>query len=178
MKEATLSDRSALLLIGGISAAALSFLIWLIYFAVPASAVPPWAANLPTLNACFNATSGLAMALGVWAIKHGRRRLHIRCMLTALTSSALFLLSYIAYHHFHGDTKYLGQGWSRPLYFFILISHITLSAVVLPMLLTTVFFASTARFDRHKRLARLTYPLWLYVSVTGVAVYFFLRTYY
>jgi putative membrane protein len=172
-----MSDRHALLLIGGVSAAALGFLIWLIYFAVPAG-TPPWAAALPTLNACLNASSTVAMSLGVWAIKRGRRSLHIRCMLTALASSALFLLSYIAYHHFHGDTKYLGQGWIRPLYFVILISHILLSAVVLPMLLSTVFFASTARFDRHKRLARLTFPLWLYVSVTGVVVYFFLRAYY
>ena len=173
-----MSDRNALALIGGVSAAALAFLIWLIYFAVPAATVPAWALALPTLNACLNASSTVAMSLGVWAIKRGRRSLHIRCMLTALASSSLFLLSYIAYHHFHGDTKYLGGGWLRPLYFAILISHILLSAVVLPMLLSTVFFASTARFERHKRLARLTYPVWLYVSVTGVVVYFFLRAYY
>ncbi len=172
-----MSDRNALALIGGVSAAALGFLIWLIYFAVPAGA-PSWAAYLPTLNACLNASSTVAMGLGVWAIKRGKRSLHIRCMLTALASSALFLLSYITYHHFHGDTKYLGAGWIRPVYFFILISHILLSAVVLPLLLSTVFFASTSRFERHKRLARLTFPLWLYVSVTGVVVYFFLRTYY
>jgi putative membrane protein len=173
-----LSDQKALLLIGGVSAAALAFLIWLIYFAVPAAGAPAWALHLPTLNACLNASSTVAMSLGVWAIRRGRRRLHIRCMLTALASSTLFLLSYIAYHHFHGDTKYLGTGWLRPLYFFILISHILLSAVVLPMLLSTVFFASTQRFDRHKYLARKTYPVWLYVSVTGVVVYFFLRGYY
>jgi putative membrane protein len=173
-----LSDKNALLLIGSISAAALVFLIWLIYFAVPAATVPAWAIYLPALNASLNASSAVAMAMGVWAIKGGQRRLHIRCMLTALASSTLFLLSYIAYHHFHGDTKYLGTGYLRPLYFFILISHIVLSAVVLPMLFSTVFFASTQRFERHKRLARLTYPIWLYVSVTGVVVYCFLRAYY
>jgi len=173
-----LSDRKALLLIGGISAAALAFLIWLIYFAVPASGAPSWAHWLPTANACFNAGSTLAMVTGVWCILHGHRRWHIRCMLLALTSSTLFLISYIAYHHFHGDTKYLGQGWLRPLYFFILISHILLSAVVLPLLLSTVFFAATGRFKQHKRLARWTFPIWLYVSVTGVVVYFFLQPYY
>jgi putative membrane protein len=173
-----LSDKKALILIGGISAAALAFLIWLIYFAVPAATVPAWASYLPTLNACLNASSTVAMSLGVWAIRRGRRSLHIRCMLTALASSTLFLLSYIAYHHLHGDTKYLGTGWLRPLYFVILISHIALSAVVLPMLLSTVFFASTQRFEQHKRLAKKTYPVWLYVSVTGVIVYLFLRVYY
>jgi putative membrane protein len=171
------SDQKALWLIGGISVAALTFLIWLIYFAAPVGA-PAWAASLPAFNACFNAGSTLAMLLGVWAIKHGHRSLHIRCMLMALASSTLFLVSYIVYHHFHGDTRYLGQGWLRSLYFFILISHILLSAAVLPLLLSTVFFASTARYERHKKLARFTFPLWLYVSVTGVVVYFFLRTYY
>ena len=173
-----MSDRKALLLIGGISAGALLFLIWLIYFAVPASGAPAWAHALPTANACFNAGSTLAMVAGVWCILHGYRRAHIRCMLVALTSSALFLISYIAYHHFHGDTKVAGLGWIRPVYFFILISHILLSAIVLPLLLTTVYFAASGKLARHKPLARVVFPLWLYVSVTGVAVYFFLRAQY
>jgi putative membrane protein len=171
------SERSALALIGAISAAALGFLIWLIYFAEAAQG-PAWVAVLPTLNACFNASSSVLMVAGILAIKRGRRDIHLRFMLGALLASTLFLLSYIAYHHFHGDTKFAGVGWIRPVYFFILISHIILSAVVLPLLLATVYFAATDRLQRHKPLARIVFPLWLYVSISGVAVYFFLKAQY
>jgi putative membrane protein len=173
-----MSERQALALIGVLSAAALAFLLWLIYIAEPAAGEAAWVSVLPSVNACLNATSSLCMTLGVLAIRRGRREIHVRLMLAALLSSALFLISYIAYHHLHGDTKFLGQGWMRPLYFSILISHILLSVVVLPMLLSTVFFAASGRFEKHKRLARLTFPVWLYVSVTGVLVYFFLKAYY
>ena len=172
-----MSEKQALGLIGAISAAALAFLVWLIYFAQAAQG-PAWLSMLPTLNACFNASSSVLMISGVFAIKAGRRDIHMRFMLGALLASTLFLLSYIAYHHFHGDTKFAGVGWIRPVYFFILISHICLSAVVLPLLLTTVYFAAAGRFSKHKALARVVFPLWLYVSVTGVAVYFFLKAQY
>lgn len=172
-----MSERGALALIGAISAAALGFLFWLIYFAEAAQG-PAWVAVLPTVNACFNASSSVLMVAGIVAIKRGRRDIHLRFMLGALLASTLFLLSYIAYHHFHGDTKFLGVGWVRPLYFFILISHIILSAVVLPLLMATVYFAAAGKLDKHKPLAKLVFPLWLYVSVTGVAVYFFLKAQY
>jgi putative membrane protein len=95
-------------------------------------------------------------------------------MLSALTFSFLFLISYLTYHAFHGDTSFEGEGWLRTLYFFILISHILLSAVVLPLVLTTVYFAATGNFNQHPKIARVTLPLWLYVSVTGVLVYLML----
>ena len=95
-------------------------------------------------------------------------------MLSALTFSFLFLASYLTYHTFHGDTLYEGEGLMRIFYFFILISHIFLSAVVLPMILTTVYFAATGNFAKHLRIARITLPLWLYVSVTGVLIYLIL----
>lgn len=173
-----LSERQALTTIGGVSAGALGFLVWLIYYSTPPGQVPAWSSALPAVNACLNASSTVCMVLGVLAIKAGQRQRHMRWMLAALTCSALFLLSYIAYHHFHGDTKFLGQGWVRPLYFFILISHIILSILVLPLLLATVYFSVTGRLDKHKPLARVVFPMWLYVSVTGVAVYFFLRAQY
>lgn len=172
-----MSEKLALTIIGAISAAALSFLIWLIYFAEAARG-PAWVAQLPTLNACFNASSSFLMIAGIVAIKNGRRDVHMRFMLGALLASTLFLLSYIAYHHFHGDTKFQGVGWIRPVYFFILISHIVLSIIVLPLLLTTVYFAAAGKFEKHKPLARIVFPMWLYVSITGVAVYFFLRNAY
>jgi len=96
-------------------------------------------------------------------------------MVSAVIVAGTFLVSYVVYHHFHGDTPFTGQGIIRPIYFFVLISHIVLSMVAVPLVLTTLFFAGTARFDRHKKIARITFPVWLYVSVTGVAVYFFLK---
>lgn len=172
-----MSEKQALSAIGLISGVALAFLVWLIYFAQAAQG-PAWLSVLPTLNACFNASSSVLMIAGVLAIKAGRRDVHMRFMLGALLASTLFLLSYIAYHHFHGDTKFAGVGWVRPVYFFILISHIALSAIVLPLLLTTVYFAASGKLAKHKPLARVVFPLWLYVSVTGVAVYFFLKAQY
>lgn len=171
------ADRKAFIGIGAFSAAALGLLFWLVYGTPPAQG-PAWAAQLPHVNAALNASTTLLMLLGVFSIKAGHRERHRAFMLAALTSSALFLVSYLAYHRFHGDTPYPVQGWTRPVYFSILISHIVLSAVVLPLLLTAVWFAGIGAFERHKRLARVVFPLWLYVSVSGVLVYFFLRPYY
>ena len=98
-------------------------------------------------------------------------------MLAAVSCSILFFASYLTYHHFHGDTPFPGQGWVRPVYFFVLISHILLSITVIPMVLSTLFFVRTRRFRSHKRIARWTLPVWLYVSITGVAIYFFLSAY-
>jgi putative membrane protein len=98
-------------------------------------------------------------------------------MATALTLTLGFLVNYLVYHAHAGDTKFLGQGWIRPFYFFILISHIGLSIVNFPMALSVVFFALTGRFEKHKPLARITFPIWLYVSVSGVLVYFLLKSY-
>jgi putative membrane protein len=96
-------------------------------------------------------------------------------MLTATVFSALFLTSYIVYHSFHGDTPFPGHGWIRPVYFFILITHIGLSMVALPLILAALWYALRNEFPFHRRVARWTFPIWLYVSVTGVIVYFFLK---
>jgi len=172
-----MDDRKAFFTIGIVSLAALALLFSLVYGTPPADS-PAFASQLPHLNAALNSTTTVLMVLGVLAVRRGRKDLHRRLMLGALASSALFLVSYLAYHRFHGDTPFPGQGWVRPLYFFLLISHIVLSAVVLPLLLTVVWFAGTGVFERHKRLARVVFPLWLYVSVSGVLVYLFLRPYY
>lgn len=115
------------------------------------------------------------LSAGFVAIKKGHRERHKKLMLAAVGVAGTFLVSYIVYHHFHGDTRFGGQGWVRPVYFFVLISHIVMSMVAVPMVLTTLLFAATGRFERHRKLARFTFPVWLYVSVTGVAVYFFLK---
>jgi putative membrane protein len=174
-----ISDKTAFAAIGILSFVVLAFLAWLLYLHVPqGSQTPAWVVGLPALNACFNASSAVSLLLGIFFIKKGNKEAHLRCMLTALTFTVAFLISYITYHHFMGNTKFLGQGWMRPAYFFILITHICLSALTLPLVLTVLFFATTGRFDRHKRLARVTFPMWLYVCVSGVAVYFLIQPYY
>jgi len=157
-----------------ISAVIASALIWLIYFKGRVAA-PDWVHSLPAANASFNALSAVCLICGYLNIRRKRRIIHMRFMLSAALFSALFLASYVTYHFFHGDTRYTGQGWIRPVYFFILISHIGLSMFALPLILATLWFALRDQFSIHRRIARWTFPLWLYISVTGVAVYFFLR---
>ena len=129
--------------------------------------------NLPLLNACLNATSGILLLSGLWAIKSGRRVLHERLMISALAVSALFLASYLYYHYFvaTGMTPYRGTGWSKTAYYVMLATHVVLAMAVVPLALRTVYLAYRERFDAHKRWARVTFPIWLYVSVTGVLVY-------
>lgn len=171
------ADRRPLLWILPLSAAIAGFLIWLIYLKGARAAAPDWVAALPAANAFFNACSATALAGGYVSIKRGKRETHMRFMLSAVAFSALFLVSYVVYHNFHGDTRFPGQGWIRPVYFFILISHIGLSIVALPMILSTLFYAATARYASHRRIARFTLPIWFYVSVTGVVVFALLKAY-
>jgi putative membrane protein len=130
--------------------------------------------DLPTLNAILNATSAVLITAGFYFIKKRRIEAHKRCMVAALLVSAAFLTSYVIYHLNVGSVPFQGQGWVRPVYFFILITHVILAAVILPMVLRTAYLALRSRFDKHVRIARWTFPLWLYVSVTGVLVYLML----
>lgn len=160
-----------------VSAAVTAFLVWWIYWKAPATPESAWIGALPAANATFNTLAALSMSAGWLAIRRRRIALHKGLMLTGVAFSALFLASYLVYHHFHGDTPFPGQGWIRPAYFAILISHIVLSIVMLPMILSTLFYALKRRFPSHKRIARWTLPIWLYVSVTGVAIFFLLNAY-
>jgi putative membrane protein len=166
--------RKPIVAIVGLSATIASFLIWLIYFKGRVAA-PEWVLALPAANASFNALSAVCLVLGYVNIRRGNRITHMRFMLSAAFFSALFLASYITYHFFHGDTRFTGQGWIRNVYFFVLITHIGLSMVALPLILAALWFALRDQFSFHRRVARWTFPIWLYVSVTGVMVYFFLR---
>jgi putative membrane protein len=169
------SNRTVISSIAILSAGILLFLFWLIYFRHPVPGESPFDLSyLPAVNALLNSMSASCLILGYLAIRKGNRTRHIKMMLSALTFSLLFLISYLTYHAFHGDTSFQVEGWIRSLYFFILISHILLSAVVLPLVLITVYFAATGNFNRHPKIARVTLPLWLYVSVTGVLVYLML----
>ena len=171
----SVSNKTAVTSIIVISLGILMFLIWLIYLREPVTVSNlPYLSYLPLANSIFNSLSAFSLIAGYLAIRKRKRELHSKFMLSALTFSFLFLVSYLIYHTFHGDTFYEGEGLMRIFYFFILISHIILSAVVLPMILTTVYFAATGNFTRHPKIARVTLPLWLYVSVTGVIVYLIL----
>lgn len=130
--------------------------------------------RLPTLNALLNSVSALLLCAGYLAIRRGHRELHARFMVTALGVSALFLVSYVTYHAFRGSKPYPHHDATRPFYYAILLSHIVLAVVNVPLVVMTVVRAARKRFDDHRRIARWTFPVWLYVSVTGVAVYLML----
>ena len=169
-----MKTRTAIYGILALSATAIAFLFWLIYGVETGGGSQKWA-FLPATNAFFNALSATALLTGLYHIRHGNRRAHGFSMCAALAASSLFLVGYIIHHTVHGDTRFLTGGWLRPVYFIILISHIVLSIAVLPMVLTTVFLAATRKWSAHRALARWTWPAWLYVSVTGVLVFVFLR---
>ena len=161
------------------SAFVIGFLLWLIYLKQTpgggGSAAASSESVLPAVNAVLNTLSACSLIIGFIFIRRGQINIHRTFMLGALFFSALFLISYITYHSTHGDTPFRGTGFVRPIYFFILISHILLTVVALPVILTTVFLALTGRFRAHRRIARYTLPAWLYVSVTGVLIFFMLR---
>jgi uncharacterized membrane protein YozB (DUF420 family) len=136
--------------------------------------VPPQFASFPVIDASLNGTSAVLLLVGRGFIKRGRMAAHRAVMLAALASSSIFLACYLYYHWHVGSVHFQGQGWSRPVYFSNLISHTILAAAIVPMIIITLSRALRERFDRHRAIARWTYPLWMYVSVTGVVVYFML----
>ncbi|MFQ5723745.1 MAG: DUF420 domain-containing protein [Terriglobia bacterium] len=130
--------------------------------------------SLPTLNATLNASSAVLLVTGYLFIRRRRVTAHKTCMVAAFLLSTAFLASYVYYHYHHGSTPFPGRGWVRVAYFSILIPHVVLAAAILPLALTTLYRAWKGRFDKHVRLARWTLPLWLFVSVTGVIIYWML----
>jgi len=134
--------------------------------------------DLPALNATLNGIAAILLVTGYLFIKQGRRRQHQWCMLGALTTSALFLVSYVTYHLHAGSRPFPGQGPIRVVYFAILITHVILAAVIVPLALLTAVRGLKSQFDKHVRIARWTFPVWLYVSVTGVVIYLMLYEIY
>jgi len=131
-------------------------------------------ADLPALNATLNATSAVLLTIGWVLIRRGRWRPHRAFMIAAFCTSVLFLISYLTYHAHIGSKHFTGQGTIRVVYFTILLTHTVLAALIVPLILITLSRALSARFDRHRAIARWTLPLWMYVSVTGVVVYWML----
>jgi len=133
-----------------------------------------WLHYMPIINASLNGMSGVWLLIGYIHIRNKRIALHKRFMLAACVTSLLFLASYLTYHFLGGMTRFAGTGWSRPLYFSILISHTILAVTIVPLAIVSVINGLRMRVPQHRRVARITFPLWMYVSVTGVLVYFFL----
>ena len=177
MQQAQISPRPVVGAIVVVSGLAVAFLLWLLYVHHASADFAGRWMFLPALNALLNGLCAITLCVGFYFIKHRKRGAHRISMLLAFAFSSAFLISYIVNHALHGDTIFPGHGPVRTLYLSILASHIILSVVALPMVLTTFFFSLTGRFVMHRRIARWTFPIWLYVSVTGVVVFVFLKVY-
>ena len=129
--------------------------------------------DLPALNACLNGLSAVLLTLGFILIRKGRKAAHRNCMIAALATSTLFLTSYL-YYHFHAGRTTFPENWFKPIYLVILLTHTVLAVVILPLVIMTVVFAARRKFESHRKIARWTWPLWMYVSVTGVVIYLLL----
>ncbi|UZO81197.1 DUF420 domain-containing protein [Aquimarina sp. ERC-38] len=165
--------------------------IWILSITVPVAVAILFGVNLkklgfdiqplsflPPIYATINAITALLLVVGLWAIKNKKIQVHKRIMQLAIACSVLFLLLYIMYHMTSDSTKYGGEGWMQYVYYFILITHILLSIGVIPFVLVTYVRAITGQYERHRKIARITFPIWLYVAVTGVIVYIMISPYY
>lgn len=133
---------------------------------------------LPPIYAIINGFTAILLIAALWAVKNGKLKLHENLMKVAIGCSVLFLLMYVAYHMTSLETKYGGEGTLKYIYFFILITHIVLSIAVIPLVLISFVRALSKRFDKHRKIARITFPIWLYVAITGVVVYLMISPYY
>jgi putative membrane protein len=167
--------RSGVVTILLISLAATLFLLWLIYLHPASDQAGVRMAFLPGLNALLNGMSATALLIGYLFIRARKISAHWRAMTSAFIFSTLFLVGYILHHALHGDVRYPVHAAFRTPYLWLLASHILLAVVALPMILTTFFFSLTKRFQQHRKIARWTFPVWLYVSITGVITYVMLR---
>ncbi|MEW6160260.1 MAG: DUF420 domain-containing protein [Verrucomicrobiota bacterium] len=135
--------------------------------------------DLPAVNACLNSLSAIFLTAGYIQIKRNHQIAHRNCMIAALITSTLFLVCYLTYHYLApGMTRFQGQGWVRPVYFGILLTHTILAMAIVPMVLVSLYFALRQRFESHRKIARWTWPIWMYVSVTGVIIYLLLYQIY
>lgn len=169
-------DRPFWIINGVISVVALSVLSYLLLIRHGSGGDGTALAFMPAVNATFNGMAAVLLVLAVLAIKKKRVARHQALMLSAFASSAFFLVGYLAYHYVHGDTKYPGHGGMRVAYLLLLASHVILSIPVVPMCFAAFYFAFQRRFTTHKKITKVLFPIWLYVSVTGVLVFFMLRS--
>jgi putative membrane protein len=173
----SLGTRQAVGVIIGLSLAVVVFLVWLVYLKGAVKDTSPLIRQLPKLNAILNTFSSIFLILAYRAVRRRQFVKHMRLIFSAVGTSALFFISYVVYHYYHGDTHFQGHGFIRPVYFSILISHITLSAIAVPLILTSLYLALSGKLATHRRVSRVTLPIWLYVSVTGPLIYVMLKTF-
>jgi putative membrane protein len=161
--------------------------IWILSIAIPMAVAALFSVKipgverlgfLPPIYATINGITAILLVIAVYQIRKGNRKLHERLMKTAIGCSVLFLLLYIAYHMTSDSTVYGGEGMLKYIYYFILLTHILLSIIVIPFVLITYVRAISGQFYKHRKIARITYPLWLYVAVSGVIVYLMISPYY
>lgn len=172
------ADRPFWIVNAVVSILALGGLAYLLLLRGGTRADPGALAFMPAVNASFNATSAVLLVLAVRAIRRKQVARHQALVLAAFAASTFFLVGYLAYHYVHGDTKYPGTGGMRVFYLAVLASHILLSIPVVPLCLAAFYYAFRRNFVTHKKITRVLFPMWLYVSVTGVVVFFLLRSAY
>jgi putative membrane protein len=170
-----MNERLALSVIALVSAGVVAAVAVLLLGRPPAPGGTIDVSALPALNAALNATSAVLLAVGYVFVRRRQVAAHLVCMLSAFGVSTLFLVTYVIYHYYAGSRPFVGQGWIRPVYFALLVSHIVLAVAIVPLALTTIYRGLTGQFSRHRRIARWTLPIWLYVSVTGVLIYWMLH---
>jgi putative membrane protein len=168
-EAAAATERLAAWLIGALTAIVIGGIAIVIY--VPRGGHAGGSSWLPEINASLNGTAAVLLGTGYALIRRRHIAAHRACMIAAFAASSLFLITYLIYHAQVGSVPFHGAAWLRPVYFGLLVPHIVLAALVVPLALTTIYRAWRGRFDRHRRLARVTLPIWLYVSVSGVLVY-------
>ncbi|MCB0395120.1 MAG: DUF420 domain-containing protein [Flavobacteriales bacterium] len=171
------NDRTILYAILGLSVVVFGLVAYL-YALPPADSLPSFARNLPFLNAVINGTCSVLLLISLLAIRNKKVTLHKRLNILTFVLSCIFLLSYVTFHSFGVETKFPEDNGLRPLYLFILLSHILLAAVVLPLVLYSFFLGLRGKYEKHRKWARRTWPVWFYVTVTGVVVYLMISPYY
>ncbi len=172
------NDRKYLILIAILSVAVPSLVAFLLFMPQTGKLGDVDVTFLPKLHALLNSLTALALLFGYYYVKNKNFRGHRFAMVTAFTLSAFFLISYVTYHYQAAPTRYGGEGTLKLVYYVILITHIVLAAVIVPLVLLSVYFAVSDQIRRHRKIARWTFPIWLYVAITGVIVYFMIAPYY
>lgn len=172
------NDRSYLILIAILSVAVPLLVAFLLFMPQTGKLGNVDVTFLPKLHALLNSLTAISLLTGYYFVKNKNIRGHQFAMVTAFTLSAFFLISYVTYHYQAAPTKFGGEGTLKTIYYVILITHIVLAAVIVPLVLLSVYFAVSDQINRHRKIARWTFPIWLYVAVTGVVVYFMIAPYY
>lgn len=178
MPQKTKTDRIAVPLIVGLSILVPILVLILMYLPERYDMLGLEASTLPLFHAVLNASTAVLLCLGFFLIRRGQRKMHRNIMITAFCLSCIFLISYVISKISHDPVPYGGAGLSKLIYFFILISHIVLSAIIVPLVLFTMYRGLAGQYSKHKKIARWTFPIWLYVAITGVLVYLFMMPYY